>query len=124
MFDVMKIVSLSLVVVLSACSQGPPPENIQRISGDFRYYRGIAEFFDCKQRHRFYLVENDMYGELLEKFAALKLDPKEDAYVRVKGYWVEEEQMEGVDPLELLAVTEIVEFDASRSCKRTYREGL
>ena len=124
MFDMMKKVSLLLVMLLSACSQGQPPENIQRFSGDFRFYRGIAEFFDCKDLSLHYLHENEMYAELLEKFSALKLDPKEDAYLRAKGYWVEEEQMDGVDPLELLAVTEIVEFDASRSCKRTYKAGL
>jgi len=112
-----------LVTLLAACSQGQPPENIQRFSGDFRYYRGIAEFFDCKELHKYYLHENDMYDELLEKFAALGLDKKEDAYLRVKGYWLEEEQMDGVDPLELLAVTEIIEFDASRSCQRRRWQG-
>ena len=124
MFDSMKKVPLLLVALLTACSQGEAPEHIRSYSGDFRYYRGIAEFFDCKERRRYYLHENDTYGELLEKFAALGLDEKEDAYLRVKGYWLEEEQMDGVDPLELLAVTEVVEFDASRSCQRRRREGL
>ena len=119
----MKKVFLLSIILLTACSQEPPPENIQRYSGDFRYYRGIAEFFDCKERRRYYLHENALYGELLEKFAALGLDEKEDAYVRVKGYWLEEEQMDGVDPFELQAVTEIVEFDASRSCQRRHRVG-
>ncbi|MCK5696927.1 MAG: hypothetical protein KAI02_02120 [Gammaproteobacteria bacterium] len=109
-------------VLLISCSSSQPPS--QRYNGNFRYFSGIAEFFDCKTQEKHYVTEEGIYDELIASYKDLNLKPKDDVYIRAEGFYQEEEQMEGVDPLEVFVVTKIIEFDTTRSCKRPYRQGL
>ena len=120
----MKIYTLLLAILLTGCTMQHRTTENHRYTGDFRYYAGIAEFFDCKQKKRFYLSSQGLHDEVISSFQALKLTEKEDAFLKVEGYYTEEEQMDGVDPLELLVVTRIDQLDPSRSCDRRRREGL
>ena len=108
--------------MLISCS--PPDQPSQRYKGNFRSYAGIAEFFDCNTHKKHYVAKDGIYNELIEGYNDLNLKARDDVYIRAEGFYREEEQIEGVDPLEVFVVTKITEFDTSRSCKRPYRGGL
>ena len=121
------IASLTVLssLLLSSCMtvtiQG---SNSQRYTGNFRYYAGIAEFFDCKTQKKHYLEESGLTEDLIKAYQKLNLRPKDDVYVRVEGFYKELEQMEGVDPIDVFVPTKIIQLDTTRSCKRPYRRGL
>ncbi len=108
--------------LLISCSS--PDQPSQRYKGNFRYYAGIAEFFDCKTQEKHYVARDGIYNDLIEAYQNLNLKAKDDVYIRAEGFYQEEEQIDGVDPLEVFIVTKIIEFDTTRSCKRPYRQGL
>jgi len=112
-------------ILLSSCMTVTYQEsNFQRYTGDFRYHANIAEFFDCKTLKKHYLGKDGQSDDLIQAYQKLNLKPKEDVYVRVEGYYKEEEQMDGVDPIDVFVPTKIIQLDSSRSCKRPHRLGL
>ncbi|MFK5987050.1 MAG: hypothetical protein QM479_16705 [Pseudomonadota bacterium] len=96
----------------------------QRYTGNFRYYAGIAEFFDCKTQKKHYLADDGLADDLIKAYKELNLRLKDDVYIRVEGFYQEQEQMEGVDPIDVFVPTKIIQLDTTRSCKRPYRRGL
>ena len=119
----MKLILFLIALQLTACTPSYDYE-ISRYKGNFRYFSHIAEFYDCKSMQKHYLGSEGVLDELIEEYKKLNLKEKDDVYIRVEGYYREEEQMDGVDPIEVFVPTKIVELDTSRSCKRPYRVGL
>jgi len=112
-------------LLLSSCITISVKEsNHHRYNGNFRYYAGIAEFFDCKTQKKHYLGDDGLSSDLIEAYQKLNLRAKDDVYVRVEGFYKEEEQMDGVDPIDIFIPTKIIQLDTTRSCKRPYRRGL
>ncbi|MFK5894872.1 MAG: hypothetical protein QM504_16760 [Pseudomonadota bacterium] len=122
-------ISISLLTVLSSlllvsCITVTVQQPNHRYTGNFRYYAGIAEFFDCKTQKKHYLGQGELTDDLIKAYKKLNLRSKDDVYIRVEGYYQEEEQMEGVDPIDVFVPTKIIQLDTTRSCKRPYRRGL
>ena len=124
----MKIRHLSIILLASlfllSCMSNEVKQQSQRYKGNFRFYSHIAEFFDCKTQEKHYVAESGIYEELIKRYQALGLREKDDVYVSIEGYYQEEEQMDGVDPIDVFIPTKIIKFDTTRSCKRPYRSGL
>ncbi len=118
----MKLYLLLFTALLLSCSSSQQPS--QRYNGNFRYFSGIAEFFDCKTQEKHYVTHAGIYDELIDSYKKLNLKAKDDVYIRAEGFYQEEEQMEGVDSLDVFVVTKVIEYDTTRSCKRPYRQGL
>lgn len=119
----MKFILLILALQLTACSPSYDYD-ISKYRGNFRYYAEIAEFFDCKTQQKHYLGSEGVLDELIEAYQKLNLKEKDDVYIQVEGFYREEEQMEGIDPVDVFVPTKIIELDTTRSCKRPYRRGL
>ncbi len=114
-------------LLIGCTSNLPTPTyqvQVQKIKGNFRYYAGIAEFFDCKTQTKHYVAKDGVYEEMLKAYQDLKLREKDDVYVSFEGFYREEEQMDGVDPYNMFVATKILKIDTTRSCKRPYRRGL
>ena len=124
MLNIKSPLTLLAGLFLVACSTLQNSERSYRYTGDFSYHNGIASFYDCKQKEKFYLVKGGVFNELIEKYQALKLRAKEDVYLRVEGYYQEEKQRYGIDPIEVFVATRILKIDESRGCKQSGREGL
>lgn len=116
-----KLALLVSPLVLMACEPEIPS---QSYTGDFRYYKEIAEFFDCKSQTKHYLGTDGVYDELIAEYQALNMTDGHDVYVRVEGYYLEEDQMDGVEPIELFVPTRIIKIDPDRGCKVDQKMGL
>jgi uncharacterized lipoprotein NlpE involved in copper resistance len=113
-------VSLCLLLIgLSACSQ----HESSLFTGDYRYYAGISEFFDCKTGVKYYLGKNGINKELEKEYLALKIEEKDDAYLKVEGYLMEESAEEHLIPATVFVPTNFLSFDTSRGCEHGRREG-
>lgn len=98
--------------------------DIVRFTGEYRYYAGIAEFFDCKSRVKYYVDKSGIDKELEQAYIKLGLDEKDDVYMKIKGYLKEEEeQMEGIVPAVVFVPVEILGLDKDRGCERGIRQG-
>ena len=116
-----KIKSILLLAILSvfftSCDMQHSGYTSKEYTGDYRVYAGIAEFFDCYDRVKYYVAESGVYSELAEKYAALGMPEKEDAYIKVEGYLKKESQMEGIDPITVFVPTKFISFDPTRGCE-------
>ncbi len=112
-----------IFLVLASTSCEHRGETILDYTGDYRYYSGIGEFFDCKDQIKYFLADAGVSSELETQYLALDVKEKEDVYVTLKGYVKEETQIEGVDPITVFVPTEILNLDQTRGCERSKREG-
>jgi len=97
-------------------------QDITEFTGDYRYTSrdgrvGIAEFFNCADRKRYFVDKSGIHDELSKSFMALGLKDKDDAYLKVKGYLKEETSIEGIDPVTVFVAVEFISFDKNRGCK-------
>jgi uncharacterized lipoprotein NlpE involved in copper resistance len=92
-------------------------------SGDYRYYAGISEFFDCKTKVKYYLGKQGIKKVLEEKYRALALNEKEDVYLKVEGYLQQESATENLIPATVFIATKFIHFDTSRGCEIGSRQG-
>ncbi|MCK5918791.1 MAG: hypothetical protein KAG34_10205 [Cocleimonas sp.] len=113
------ILPCMLALNLASCSQYESTV----FAGDYRYYSGIGEFFDCKTGVKYYLGKQGVNKELKEKYLALKLDEKDDVYLNVEGYLMEESPEDTLIPSTIFIATEFISFDTSRGCEVGRRVG-
>ena len=116
--------NIPLIALFAVSFIGCSQHESSSFSGDYRYYAGISEFFDCKTGTKYYLGTEGIRKELEEKFLALKLDEKEDAYLKVEGYLIEESAEENLIPATIFVATEFISFDTSRGCELGRRQGF
>ena len=109
-------------MMLASCGEHRG-ENISEFTGDYRFYAGIAEFFDCKEKVKYYVADSGIYAELQSFYIQLNLKEKEDVYIKVNGYLKEEKKMEGIDPANVFVAVKLLEHDAERGCNRDDRKG-
>jgi uncharacterized lipoprotein NlpE involved in copper resistance len=108
-----------LTLSLASCSQ----YESTAFTGDYRYYAGIGEFFDCQSGIKYYLGKQGISEELKKKYLALKLKEKDDAYLKVEGYLMQESAEDNLIPATIFVATEFISFDTSRGCDVGRREG-
>jgi len=110
-------------LILSSCSEHSDYD-VTKFTGEFRFYRGIGEFFECKSRIKYYIADAGIYSDLKEAYEELGLEEKDDAYIKIKGYLRDEKNpMEGIDPSTVFVPVEIIKLDKSRGCERIIQQG-
>ena len=97
--------------------------DVTKFTGDYRYYGGVAEFFDCQQQKKYYLADAGISTELEELHTSLDINENDDIYIEVKGYYKEEQLMEGIDPTMVFVPVGLLNHDINRGCNRSYRHG-
>ncbi len=116
-----KLILFTLVFSVLSCEHRG--QTITDFSGDYRFYKGIAEFFDCQQRSKFYVSDSGIGNDLQSEYLKLGLKEKDDVYVRLKGYLKEEAQIDGIDPITVFVAVKLIKIDAERGCERGIRKG-
>jgi hypothetical protein len=114
------LINLTAFLLLSCEHRG---QDISNFTGEYRYYAGIAEFFDCKKHIKYYVANKGIYSDLQNKYLQLGLDEKDDAYIKVKGYLKEEKQIEGIHPAIVFVPVKFISFDKNRGCEQGVQQG-
>jgi len=117
------ILLLILPLFFASCDSQHSGHTSREFSGDYRVYAGIAEFFDCETRLKYFVADSGVHGELAEKYAALGVPEKDDVYIKVEGYLKKEAQMEGIDPITVFVPTKFIIFDKTRGCEMSRQVG-
>jgi len=107
--------------LLSSCEHSG--EEVVKFTGEYRYYSGIAEFFDCKSRVKYYVAKAGIDTDLQETYLALGMEEKDDVYIQINGYLKEEALMEGIDPATVFVPVKLLKVDKSRGCERGVMQG-
>jgi len=110
-----------LTLLLASCEHSG--YDVHEHSGDYRYYAGIAEFFDCDEAVKYYVADAGIYTELQQLYTELSLKQNDDIYIQVKGYTREEKQMEGIDPALVFVPVKLLSYDVDRGCNQKIRKG-
>ncbi|MEE9327410.1 MAG: hypothetical protein V3U71_08930 [Cocleimonas sp.] len=109
-------------VVLPSCNEHGDYD-VTRFDGEYRFYRGIAEFFDCKSRVKYYVAKAGIDSDLQKAYLNLGMEEKDDVYIQIKGYLKEEEMMEGINPSTVFVPVKLLKIDKRRGCVRGLRQG-
>lgn len=119
-----KFATVLLLLSLAACGDDHGGVPIVEYKGDYRFDGNIGEFFDCEERRKYYISTSGAHDALKEKYQALGLKDKDDAYAIVEGYVTKESMMEGIDPVSVFVASRIVSIDKNRGCQKGHiREG-
>lgn len=117
-----RVIAITLLaIVITACGEHRG-QNISEFTGEYRFYRGIAEFFDCKSTKKYYVSKTGMHTELQSFYEKLNIKDH-DVYIKIKGYFKEEEQMEGIDPITVFVAVKLLDHDTKRGCQRGIMQG-
>ena len=118
-----KVLTITMLSLLLASCGEHDDYDISRFTGEYRYYAGVAEFFDCKSRVKYYVAKAGINTDLQETYSELGLEEKDDVYIQLKGYLKEEEMMEGINPSIVFVPVELLKVDKIRGCERGLRQG-
>ncbi len=117
-----RVIAISLLAILiSACGEHRG-QNISEFRGEYRFYKGIAEFFDCKSAKKYYLSKSGIHTELQSFYQKLNIKDH-DVYINIKGYLKEEKQMEGIDPITVFVPVKLLQHDTDRGCALGVQQG-
>ncbi len=124
MYRIKSILLLAILpLIFVSCDTQHSGYTSKEYTGDYRVYAGIAEFFDCDERVKYFVAQSGVHSELAEKYTALGVPEKDDVYIKVEGYLKEEAQMEGVDPITVFVPTKFISFDQTRGCEMGRQQG-
>lgn len=113
----------SAALLLNSCGGEHSGHTVSEYTGDYRYYAGIAEFFDCKESVKYYVADAGIHADLQEKYLKLGIKDKDDIFIKVTGYLKEEKKIEGIDPSLVFVPVKFISLDKDRGCKRGMMEG-
>lgn len=108
---------------LSSCDTQHRGQTIIPFTGDYRYHKGIAEFYDCKSRVKYFVAKSGTYQELQTKYSSLSITDGDDVYMEVEGYTKTEELLDGIGSLDVFVVTKLIVVDQNRGCDKARRVG-
>ncbi|HIO93329.1 MAG TPA: hypothetical protein EYG68_10880 [Leucothrix mucor] len=112
-----------LALMLSSCGEHSDYD-ITKFTGEFRFYKGIGELFECKSRVKYYIADAGISTDLQEAYEELGLAEKDDAYIHIKGYLRDDDDpMEGITPEIVFVPVEIIKLDKNRGCERVIQQG-
>ena len=118
-----KLVLVSLTSFLLASCGEHSGQDVSKFSGEYRYYAGIAEFFDCKSRVKYYISKAGIGTDLQNAYLELNVEEKDDVYIQINGYLKEEKQIEGIDPATVFVPVKMLKIDKTRGCERGVMQG-
>ena len=110
-------------MLLTACDNGHEGYIIKPFTGDYRYHNGIAEFFDCHDRKKYFVSPDGINKEVSNAYLALKLKDNDDAYIVVEGYVKSEALMDNIASVDVFVITKLLSVDATRGCQKSERVG-
>ncbi len=110
-----------IALLLASCEHSG--YDVTEFTGDYRYYAGIAEFYECDSQVNYYVADSGIHTELQNLYSKLDLKEKEDVYIHVEGYFKEEKQLDGVDPINFFVPVKLLSHDKNRGCNRAIRRG-
>jgi len=115
--SIKKSIFITLVaLLLSSCEHRG--QDVIKFTGEYRYFAGIAEFFDCKERVKYFVAKAGINTDLQEAYLKLGVKDKDDVYIQIQGYLKEVAQMDGVDPATLFVPVKLLSLDKNRGCER------
>ena len=117
-----KSVFCFITLLLASCEHSG--NDVSEFTGEYRYYAGIAEFFDCDSAIKYYVADAGVYKDLQDMYDNLNLKEKDDVYIMVDGYTKEEKQMDGIDPITVFVPVKLLSHDTDRGCQRAIRKGF
>ena len=109
------ILAFVTTIFLTSCGEHSG-QTISEFSGDYRFYSGIGEFFDCNQKKKFYVAKAGISTKLQDSYLKLQVKPKEDVFIKIQGYLKEEIQMEGIDPKLVFVPVKLISINKDRGC--------
>ena len=112
------VISLFLGLFLSSCSTEHEGYIPIKFTGEYRFYKNIAEFFDCKEGVKYFVEKIGVHQELQATYLALKLSGGDDVYVNVDGYVKSETLMQDIDTVDVFVVTKLHAIDSLRGCQK------
>jgi hypothetical protein len=121
-YIVISLLSFFMLGTLISCGEHDEYD-VEKFTGEFRYYAGIGEFFDCKSRIKYYVAKAGINDDLQETYTALGMEEKDDAFIQIEGYLKEEALMEGINPATVFVPVKVIKIDKSRGCVRGLRQG-
>ncbi len=116
------IVITIVTFLLTSCGEHSG-QDVSKFTGEYRYYAGIAEFFDCESRNKYYIAKVGIGSDLQDAYVKLGVEEKDDVYIQINGYLKEEKQMEGIDPAVVFVPVKMLKIDKSRGCERGVMQG-
>lgn len=108
-------------ILLVSCEHSG--HEVSEFTGDYRYYAGIGEFFDCKKSVKYYVADMGIHTDLQEKYLKLGLRERDDVFIKVTGYLKEEQKIEGIDPSLVFVPVKFISLDKDRGCTLGKMEG-
>lgn len=115
---------IAIIAGLSLTSCEHQGHTISEFNGDYRYYAGIAEFFNCQDGNKYYVADAGINNELQSRYLSLGLKQKEDVYIQVTGYLKKDKpKLEGIDPSLVFVPVRLISLDSSRGCNTVIRQG-
>ncbi len=115
------LIGITALLLISCDHRG---EDVTKFNGDYRYYKGIAEFFDCKARVKYYVGDFGIYKDLQQEYSEQGVSTDDDVYMQVSGYLKEEEVLvEGVNPTIIFVPVKLLKIDKNRGCERAIQHG-
>jgi len=116
------LIILAFSTQLSSCEHSG--QNVTMFTGEYRYYSGIAEFFICKERVKYYVGDAGIAKELQEAYLKQNITANDDIYMQVTGYLKEEEvKVEGVDPPTVFIPVKLLNIDKNKGCEKVIQRG-
>ena len=78
----------------------------------------------CNKKKKFYVANAGISSKLQETYLNLQIRPKEDVYIKIKGYLKEDVQkIEGINPELVFVPVKLISVDENRGCTYPIREG-
>ena len=109
-------------LLLSSCEHRG--QDIAKFKGEYRYYKGIAEFFVCKERTKYFVADAGIHMDLRAVYLEQGLKEDDDVYMQMTGYYKEEEvQIEGIDPMVLFVPVKLLKVYKNKGCERIIQQG-
>jgi hypothetical protein len=116
------VLLLALSTQLSSCEHSG--EDVTKFTGEYRFYAGIAEFFICKERVKYYVGDAGISSDLEKAYLKQGVGEDDDVYMHVTGYLKEEAtKVEGIDPPIVFIPVKLLKIDKERGCENIIQEG-
>lgn len=116
-------IAICLGLFLLSCDTEHKGYTISAFTGEYRFYKNIAEFFDCDEGIKYFVAKKGVYSELQEAYLKMKLIDGDDAYIKVDGYLKKQVLMQDIDSIDVFVATKLHFIDSLRGCQKNRRIG-
>jgi hypothetical protein len=111
-------IAIFLALPLLSCDTEHKGYTISEFTGEYRFYKNIAEFFDCKEGIKYFVERIGAYSELQEAYLGLELTNNDDVYIKVDGYLKKQMLIQDIDSVDVFVATKLHTIDSLRGCQK------